>query len=91
MDCPVDLLDLRRAYAVMQQQVFDERRALVGAEGGEAGLFECAALSEKLELDRARAPLCVISSEMGGFMADDVLLNKAASIERCVRRAHEGV
>ncbi len=27
------------------------------AEGPEAGLFECAVLSEKLELDRARAPL----------------------------------
>ena len=55
--CPVDLLDLRRASTVMQQQV------LLGGEcwwvvgGAEAGLFECAVLSEKVELDRARAPL----------------------------------
>lgn len=54
--CPVDLLDLRRASTVMQQQVLmkGERWWAVGQE---AGLFECAMLSEKLELDRARAPL----------------------------------
>ncbi|MFN3771235.1 MAG: type VII toxin-antitoxin system MntA family adenylyltransferase antitoxin [Ectopseudomonas guguanensis] len=55
--CPVDLLDLRRASTVMQQQVLVKGERWWVAEGGEAGLFECAALSEKLELDRARAPL----------------------------------
>lgn len=54
--CPVDLLDLRRASTVMQQQI------LMGGErwwaaGEQAGLFECAMLSEKLELDRRRAAL----------------------------------
>ena len=54
--CPVDLLDLRNASTVMQQQI------LLGGErwwaGGEqAGLVECAMLSEKLELDRRRAAL----------------------------------
>lgn len=53
---PVDLLDLRNASTVMQQQI------LLGGErwwaaGEQAGLFECAMLSEKLELDRGRAAL----------------------------------
>jgi predicted nucleotidyltransferase len=55
--CPVDLLDLRRASTVMQQQVLTKGEHWWVAEGAEAGLFECAVLSEKLELDRARAPL----------------------------------
>lgn len=55
--CPVDLLDLRRASTVMQQQVLVKGEHWWVAEGVEAGLFECAVLSEKLELDRARAPL----------------------------------
>ena len=55
--CPVDLLDLRRASTVMQQQVLTKGERWWAALGNEAGLFECAVLSEKLELDRARAPL----------------------------------
>ena len=55
--CPVDLLDLRRASTVMQQQVLVNGERWWGAEDVEVGLFECAVLSEKLELDRARAPL----------------------------------
>ena len=42
---------------VMQQQVLTKGERWWVAEGVEAGLFECAVLSEKLELDRARAPL----------------------------------
>lgn len=54
--CPVDLLDLRKASTVMQQQVLvtGERWWAIGKE---AGLFECAVLSEKVELDRAREAL----------------------------------
>ncbi|MBH3341825.1 nucleotidyltransferase domain-containing protein [Pseudomonas mendocina] len=55
--CQVDLLDLRRASTVMQQQVLMKGERWWAAEGVEAGLFECAVLSEKLELDRARALL----------------------------------
>lgn len=54
--CPVDLLDLRRASTVMQQVLVKGEHWWV-AEEPEPGLFECAVLSEKLELDRARAPL----------------------------------
>lgn len=54
--CAVDLLDLRRASSVMQQQV------LLGGErwwaaDTQAALVECAMLNEKLALDNARAPL----------------------------------
>lgn len=54
--CPVDLLDLRRASTVMQYQVLTTGERW-WASGVEAGLVECAMLSEKLELDRARAGL----------------------------------
>lgn len=54
--CPVDLLDLRSASTVMQQQVIvhGERWWAIDER---AGLFECAMLSEKLALDAARASL----------------------------------
>ena len=42
---------------VMQQQVLTKGERWWAVPGDEAGLFECAVLSEKLELDRARAPL----------------------------------
>lgn len=54
--CPVDLLDLRAASTVMQYQV------IVGGErwwakDAQAALYEAAILSEKTELDTARAQL----------------------------------
>lgn len=54
--CEVDLLDLRAASTVMQYQVITTGQRLWSA-GLEAGLFECYVLSEKTELDTARAPL----------------------------------
>lgn len=54
--CPVDLLDLRAASTVMQYQVITAGCRLWSA-GLEADLFECYVLSEKTELDTARAPL----------------------------------
>ncbi|MEN4903692.1 nucleotidyltransferase domain-containing protein [Luteimonas sp. TWI662] len=54
--CDVDLLDLRRASTVMQHQVLT-RGERWWASDVRAGLFECAVLGEKLELDRARAGL----------------------------------
>lgn len=54
--CPVDLLDLRAASTVMQSQI------IIGGEcwwqkDSSIGLFEAAVLSEKTELDSARAGL----------------------------------
>ena len=54
--CPVDLQDLRAASTVMQYQVITTGQRLWSA-GLAAGLFECYVLSEKTELDTARAPL----------------------------------
>lgn len=54
--CHVDLLDLRAASTVMQYQVVSTGVRL-WAVGVQAGLFECFVLSEKTELDAARAPL----------------------------------
>ena len=54
--CPVDLLDLRAASTVMQHQVITtgERWWALDAR---AALFEAAVLSEKTDLDEARAGL----------------------------------
>jgi predicted nucleotidyltransferase len=54
--CHVDLVDLRAATTVMQYQVITTGERLWSV-GLQAGLFECYVLSEKTDLDRARAPL----------------------------------
>lgn len=54
--CPVDLLDLRAASTVMQYQVITQG-ARWWARDGHAAIFESAILSEKTELDAARAGL----------------------------------
>ena len=54
--CDVDLLDLRAASTVMQYQVLTTGERLWAREP-DAGLFECYVMSEKLELDQARAGL----------------------------------
>lgn len=56
LGCPVDLLDFRLASTVMQYQVLMHGKLLWSVQP-QAGLFECYVLSEKLELDAARAGL----------------------------------
>lgn len=54
--CPVDLLDLRAASTVMQYQVITTGQRWWALDI-QAALFEAAILSEKTELDTARAGL----------------------------------
>lgn len=54
--CPVDLLDLRAASTVMQYQILTTGQCW-WAKDGQAALFEAAVLSDKTELDTARAGL----------------------------------
>ena len=54
--CPVDLLDLRAASTVMQHQIITTGQRW-WARDGQAALYEAAILSEKTELDTARAGL----------------------------------
>lgn len=54
--CPVDLLDLRAASTVMQYQIITTGERW-WAKDAQAALFETAILSEKTELDSARAEL----------------------------------
>jgi len=56
LDRDVDLLDLRAATTVMQYQIITTGRRL-WKKDLQAGLFECAVLSQKTELDTARAAL----------------------------------
>lgn len=56
--CEVDLLDMRAASTVMQHQILTTgERWWVGHEALQVGLYEAAMLSEKVELDAARAGL----------------------------------
>lgn len=54
--CPVDLLDFRAASTVMQYQIISTG-ARWWAKDGTAAIYEAAILSEKTELDQARAGL----------------------------------
>jgi len=54
--CPVDLLDLRAASTVMQSQIIT-RGECWWQKDSSLGVFEAAVLSEKTELDTARARL----------------------------------
>lgn len=54
--CPVDLLDLRAASTVMQHQIITTGERW-WAPDARAALFEAAVLSEKTDLDAARAGL----------------------------------
>ncbi len=76
--CDVDLLDLRAASTIMQHQILITGRRL-WARQPDADLFECFVLSGKTALDEF----------WSGLLADIVLQTRAATIERCVRRARE--
>lgn len=54
--CEVDLLDFRAASTVMQYEILQHGRLLFGRQPA-TGLYECFVLSEKLDLDAARAGL----------------------------------
>lgn len=66
--CPVDLLDLRAAFTVMQYQVITTGQRLWSA-GVQTGLFECFLLSEKIALDTARTPLMADIARTGKIHA----------------------
>ncbi|MCE3253577.1 MAG: toxin-antitoxin antitoxin component [Cellvibrio sp.] len=84
----VDLLDLRAASTVMQYQVITTGRRL-WAKDVQTGLFEAFVLSAKTSLDEARAELLNEIREDGTIYGDDVLINKATTIERCISRVRE--
>lgn len=55
--CPVDLMDLMVASTVMQYRVITTGKRLWYASKLDVDLFECFVLSEKSDLDEARAGL----------------------------------
>ncbi|NUN15682.1 MAG: nucleotidyltransferase domain-containing protein [Myxococcales bacterium] len=61
----VDLVDLRDVSTVMQYQIITTGKRLWAVEGADAGVFECAILSDKTELDTARAGLVADILETG--------------------------
>lgn len=62
--CPVDLLDLRAAATVMQHRIVT-RGERWWARDTRAALYEAAILSDKTELDRARAGLLADIAQRG--------------------------
>jgi predicted nucleotidyltransferase len=55
--CEVDLLDMRAASTVMQYQIIITGERWWTKDALQVGLFESMVLSEKTNLDEARAPL----------------------------------
>ena len=66
--CPVDLLDLRAASTVMQYQIITNGQRW-WARDAQAALFEAAILSDKTELDTARAGLLADIQKKGTIYA----------------------
>ncbi|MBK1631468.1 DNA polymerase subunit beta [Thiohalocapsa halophila] len=62
--CPVDLLDFRAASTVMQYQILTTGERWWAADA-QAALYEAAVLSEKVELDAARAGLIADIEQRG--------------------------
>ncbi|BBL71351.1 type VII toxin-antitoxin system MntA family adenylyltransferase antitoxin [Methylogaea oryzae] len=62
--CPVDLLDLRVASTVMQYQIVTTGQRW-WARDAQAALYEAAILSDKTELDTARAGLLADIAKSG--------------------------
>lgn len=62
--CPVDLIDLRTASTVMQYQIITTGQRLWERDA-QAALYESFILSEKTELDSARAGLLETIGEEG--------------------------
>jgi len=86
--CPVDLLDLRASSTIMQHQVITTGQRWWAGDF-QAAVYEAAILREKTALDAARACLLEDRWKETTFKADDVLIRRAASIERYVERARE--
>ena len=62
----VDLLDLRAASTVMAVQVLQSGKR-IWAKNPEADTFEAAVMSDKMALDRARAPLLAEIQQRGSI------------------------
>lgn len=86
--CPVDLLDLRAASTVMQHQIITTGQRC-WAKDAQAALYEAAILSEKPRSIPPVRACWAIFNKGERSMVDDVLINKAATIERCVKQARE--
>ena len=88
--CPVDLLDLRAASTVMQYQVITQG-VRWWARDAQAAIFESAVLVIRLSWMLHGLACWRTFNSVGACMVDDVLINKAATIERCVQRARESI
>lgn len=64
LDCDVDLLDLRTASTVMQYQVITTGQRLWQRDA-QAAIYESFILSEKMELDQARAGMIADIQQRG--------------------------
>ena len=86
--CAVDLLDLRAASTVMQYQIITTGQRW-WRKDIQADLFEAAVLSEKTELDAARAGVLADIQYKAHFMADTALTTRADRMGHYVARARE--
>jgi predicted nucleotidyltransferase/uncharacterized protein YutE (UPF0331/DUF86 family) len=82
----VDLIDLHSASAGMRMQVLADGTCLESLDDHARHLFEMYAYADYTRLNEERRDIVTRITRNGWSMADDVALNKAASIERCLSR-----
>ncbi len=84
----VDLVDLRQASTLMRVQVLGSGQLLLELDRGARQEFEAVALAAYARLNEERRGI-IDDIRARGSVMDDIVLNKAASIERCLRRIGE--
>lgn len=82
----VDLVDLRSASTVMRMQILSTGTCLTSENDAARREFEMYSYSDYARLNEERIESLKRAKPSGAIPADDVILNKAASIERCLKR-----
>lgn len=85
----VDLIDLGLASAVYRSQIVTNSDTLYSDKSLEVDYFEAFVYSDFARLNGERIGILKGIKKSGMCMTDDVLLNKATSIECCVQRVME--
>jgi hypothetical protein len=82
----VDLIDLRAASTVMRMQVLSIGTCLATFDDLARRTFEMYTYADYARLNEERRDILKGITARGWCMADDVVLNKAVTIERCLQR-----
>lgn len=85
----VDLVDLHAASTVLRMQIVSRGRAIRVRNAAEQGRFEDFVFSSYARLNEERREILEQVSREGSVHGGYVIVNKAATIERCIARVRE--